>query len=95
MEIEVNANFKLTGIFDPPTRVFLDGKNITLKKLLERLDAMWDSVHILRDGDLSDDIEELCVNGRRHFFLPNRLETPLKNKDEVWIELYMAPLGGG
>ena len=95
MEIKVDTNFKLTGVFDPPLHMFLDQKNVTLKELLERLDSLWKSVHILHDGELSDDIEELCLNGQRHFSLPNHLNTPLKDKDHVWIELYMAPLGGG
>jgi hypothetical protein len=95
MEIQIDANFKLTGIFEPPWCLSLDKDKITLRELLKHLDSLWETVHILEGEDLSDDIEELLLNGQHFFTLPGHLNIPLKNRDHLWIELYMAPLGGG
>ena len=49
----------------------------------------------MNNNELGDDVSEVIINGEHHFNLPQGLETPLNEKDSVWIELYMAPLGGG
>ncbi len=94
MEIEVNANFKLHGIFDPPCH-FTFPKRMTLKELLQCLDTRWASVHLMNNDELGDDVSEVFINGKRHFDLPGGLETKLREQDRIRIELYMAPLGGG
>ncbi len=96
MDIQVDANFKLTRIFDPPLRrISLNEEEITLWELLKRLDSLWQTVHILEGNDLSDDIKELYLNGQSYFTLPGYLNALLKGQDRVWIERDMAPLGGG
>jgi len=55
MEILIDANFKLTGIFEPPWCLSLDKDKITLRELLKHLDSLWETVHILEGEDLSDD----------------------------------------
>jgi len=94
MRIDVDANFKLHGVFEPPCHISL-GKKVTLKELLKCLDSKWASVHLMNDNELGDDVSEIIINGKHHFSLSKGLETPLNEKDNVWIELYMAPLGGG
>jgi len=95
VEVVVYANFKSAGIFEPPCCISCECKKPTLKELLQTLDSLWSSVHVLREDELSNDIEELILNGRRYFVIPGCLEVPLRDKDHVRIEHYMAPLGEG
>ena len=65
----------------------------TLRRLLDRLSA---KSHIPLIDPKTGDVDELIlvrVNGREHFVLPQRLDTPLHDGDEVGIELIF--LAGG
>lgn len=95
MEVFIDANFTLRGIFETPCKMFLPSTHVTLKTLLKKIDTLLHSVTIFREEELGDDISEVWLNGKNFFSLKKRLNTPLRDGDNVKIELYMAPLGGG
>jgi len=94
VEVIVDANFKLAGIFEPPCRISFERKKPTLKELLQTLDSLWSSVHILREDELSDDVEELSLNGMRAFCPAGASGSPIERqrpcKDRT---LYGTPRG--
>ena len=95
MRVSIDANFTLKGVFETPVQWSFQRSGVTLRELLKEIDQRVHSITIFRDNDLGDDIEEIWLNGKRFFSLGKKLETPLKDGDELKIALYMAPLGGG
>jgi sulfur carrier protein ThiS len=90
MRITLKSNFDL-GLEE----IELPGDGATLRNLLEELGRHH------RDMDFIDprsptDVEEyfsVSINGKEYRFLPQRLDSPLKDGDEVEVAVVM--FGGG
>ena len=89
MRISVNANFQIAGM--DPSGMEVE-ENATLKDVLMQLRRNIDFPLIDASTKLDPDVEVL-LNGKEHVFLPQRLETPLKENDKV--DIIVMALGGG
>lgn len=90
MSIIVKSNFDL----NLGGREFRGG-DITLRDLLKELGAEQHANVSFIDphNNEVDDSFTVCINGREYRYLPKRLETTLRDEDEVRITV--LPLGGG
>jgi len=89
MRIKVKANFRIEGIDED--RVEMKGRS-TLGEALVDLAGKSEFPFILPDGKIDPEVEVL-LNGLEYPFLPKRLDTELKENDEV--EVMLLALGGG
>ena len=89
MKVRLKTNF---DVWEKQGEVEM-GLQDTLRGLLDHLSA---KSHLPIIDPKTGDVDELIlvrVNGREHFVLPQRLDTPLHDGDEVGIELIF--LAGG
>lgn len=97
MKVMVETNFDIIGEFSKE-QVELPVPNATLRVLLKELSHRWggDSNFIDPQTDELDPVEcEVLINGTAYKFLPDGLETKLKDEDSVTIIRWMEALGGG
>lgn len=97
MKVMVETNFDIIGEFSKE-QVELQVPNATLRVLLKELSHRWggDSNFIDPQTDELDPVEcEVLINGTAYKFLPDGLETKLKDEDSVTIIRWMEALGGG
>ncbi|MCJ7595015.1 MAG: MoaD/ThiS family protein [Desulfobacterales bacterium] len=89
MRINVKANFRIEGI--DKDHVEMKGRP-TLGEVLIDLAGRSEFLFVLPDGKIDPEVEVL-LNGLEYPFLPKRLDTELKDGDEV--EIMLMALGGG
>ena len=89
MKVHIKANFGIAGI--EGDHMDIRGRS-TLGELLSDLAKGSEFPFILPDGKLDPEVEVL-LNGLEYPFLPKRLETELKEDDQV--EIMMLSIGGG
>ncbi len=95
MKVTLDSNLSIKNVFEPPTELQFNGDIVTLKDLLEKVNELCRGVELLKEGALGDDVRNILLNGKDYFFIPEGLNTALKEGDSVNIEIYMEPLGGG
>jgi hypothetical protein len=96
LKVRVDSNLHISRVFEPPLELDLEGGSHILQKVLEVLANRCKNIHFLRDdGEVGGDIDTLLLNGRPYSSLSQELRTLLKDRDEIWVEVYMEPLGGG
>lgn len=86
MRLVVSSNFGVGDVGDMP-------EGATLRVLLNHMAKQHGYRLFTQDWRKVVDQVQITVNGKDHLFLPLRLETPLKEGDE--IRIYFYPLGGG
>jgi hypothetical protein len=89
MKINVKANFRIEGV--ERDHVEMKG-SLTLGGVLIDLAGRSEFPFILPDGKIDPEVEVL-LNGLEYPFLPKKLDTDLKDGDEV--EIMLLALGGG
>ena len=96
MEITVESNLRIQGMFEPPINLTFDGSHISLLDVLTSLQKMCKSIELVnKNNELGDDIDEVFVNEKRHFVSRMPAGCILSDGDRVKIEIGFAPLGGG
>lgn len=97
VKVMVETNFNIIGVFSKE-QVELQLPNVTLQVLLKDLSRRWGRSFDFIDpetGELDPDDCEVLINGTAYKFLPDGLETRLKDDDSVTIINWMEALGGG
>lgn len=89
MKIKVKTNFGLKGIEEDGIR--FEG-NPSLKDVVSELSEKAEFSLIYPNGEVDPDVE-ITLNGLEYAFLPQNLDTELKEDDLV--EIMMLALGGG
>ncbi len=94
MKIKIDANFEMMNKFKPPIILEVEEES-TLKDLLERIQSIVLPIKILDHRKTpGDDLRRIILNGRT--FLPTEIgDIPLQDGDEVFVEIFLEPLGGG
>ena len=96
MKITVKPFLTLRPLMKNLIRIERDVDDMTLRELLDRLceefgDDLKNQVFDPKTQDISDMLKVL-VNGRHYSTLPDKLETRLKDNDEVAL---FPPVAGG
>lgn len=91
MKVTVVSNMAIYGVFEPPVKIELEEPKATLRKLLEVLTDLCESVEFISDDEVGSDVQAILVNEKECQYL----DTPLNADDIVQVIIEMAPLGGG
>jgi len=91
MKVNVLSNMCIYGVFEPPVKIELEEPKATLRKLLEVLTDLCESVEFISDDEVGSDVQAILVNETEYQYL----DTPLNADDIVQVIIEMAPLGGG
>jgi sulfur carrier protein ThiS len=94
MKIKVDANFLIMNRFNPPITLELN-EGSTLKDALARIQSIVFPIKLLdHNKNPGDDLRRIILNGKP--LLPAEVEhIPLQDGDEVFVEIFLEPLGGG
>lgn len=95
MKVVVDANFKVMGRFEPPIVFEFHQEEVTIAELLRRLQQLLPHINFLEKDLPGDDLRQLKVNQDHMPITLDVLGFPLKDGDEVFVGIYLEPLGGG
>lgn len=90
MKIALKSNFDI-GIFE----IEFSQSPVTLRDVIKKLSHRQQGLGVIKESNPMeiDAGFDVRVNGRDYVFLPQRLDTPLKDGDQV--EVSVSALGGG
>jgi len=94
MKIKVDANFMIMNRFNPP--IYLEIKEgATLKDTIEKIQSIIFPIKVLdHRKNPGEDLRRIILNGKS--LLPTEIEgIALREGDEVFLEIFLEPLGGG
>jgi hypothetical protein len=99
MKIVLDSNLYIYKVFDPPVELTLEEGSV-LRNILETLRSMLgthsEPFQFLQDtGETGKDIDKISLNGKDYLSLRQGLKTPLKEGDQVRVDILNFPLSGG
>ncbi len=97
VRVMLETNFNIMGVFNRE-QVELQLPDVTLRVLLKDLSRRWERSYDFIDpetGELDPEEYEVLINGTAYKFLPDGLETRLKDEDSITIIKWMEALSGG
>jgi len=96
MKISVKGYFNLQKAMDGESRIEVEKATATLREVLDYLSERFgkDLTELIYDSGAEEPASHiiLLVNGRNYLSMPERLETELKDGDEIAL---FPPLAGG
>jgi len=96
MKISVKGYFNLQKAMDGNSQIVVEKATATLKEVLDDLSDRFgkDLTELIYDPGTGEPASHiiLLVNGRNYLSMPERLETELKDGDEIAL---FPPLAGG
>jgi len=96
MKVILDSNLHMNRVLEPPVELNLEGEAITLRDILKKLASRCASIEFLtKDGEYGRDVDEMFINDKSYFTLPQGLQTCLKEGDRVNVKICMEQLGGG
>jgi molybdopterin converting factor small subunit len=95
VSVQIDLNLRKKETTGQPVVVELKEGDNTLADVLRRLSSMYSDLRLIEDGNTSDDICGLHLNGESYSSFPEGLKTRVNEGDVILLDIYVDLMSGG
>lgn len=93
--VNIGLNLKRKDRLDEPLELELKEGENTLEHVLQRLSSSYSDLRLTYDGEVSDNLCGLYLNGETYSSFPEGLRKDVADGDLILVDIYVDLISGG